>query len=86
MSETLRRLKEILEGLPPIRMTFDSARNFTLPCFCCGEEEKPRTLERVGTWSRRVGGRGESGDPIERPMCAACVGRCPEGATVAPPK
>jgi len=54
-------------------VTFDSERSIAKPCFCCGEKDARRTLEKVGTWSRRVGNRGGAGDAILRPLCAACL-------------
>lgn len=73
----IEMLCEALRGTGA-RMTIDSERNASHPCFCCGETEKPRDLVRVGVWTRRVGGRGSFGDAIQRPVCEACRIKWPE--------
>lgn len=77
MSGAIARLAELLRKAGAV-VTLDPDRNITHPCFCCGTTDAPRDLVRVGTWSRKVGVRGDAGDPIERPLCAACVAACPE--------
>jgi hypothetical protein len=66
VAELCALLKEI-----GARVTFDPERSVAKPCMICGKTDVPRTLVEIGTWSRRIGGHA-IGDPIARPMCAAC--------------
>ena|SRR5208337_1879652 len=67
--QPIERLAELVQDLP---VTFDPERSTAKPCFCCGAEDTPRKLVKVGTWSRRVGNRGGPGSPIMRPVCERC--------------
>lgn len=53
------------------RVTFDPERSIAKPCIVCGTTEQPRDLVQIGTFTRPLGGH-IPGDPITRPMCAAC--------------
>lgn len=72
MSAAIDELCDILLAANA-RTTFDRERSTAKPCFNCGATYKPRTLVVVGYWTRKVGNRGDAGDPIERPMCAECA-------------
>ena len=54
------------------RATFDPDRSTAKPCIICLTTSEPRQLVTIGTYTRRMGGNILPGDPIDRPMCAAC--------------
>ncbi len=69
--DPIRELDALLKeaGLRP---TFDQDRSIAKPCVICGEDDKPRELITIGTYTRRMGGNLQPGDRIERPMCKRC--------------
>ncbi len=70
--DPVAELAEVLRACGA-RPTMDAARNVTLPCVLCGESKAPRTLVKIGTYTRRMGGNLQPGDAITRPMCQCCV-------------
>jgi hypothetical protein len=53
--------------------SLDPERSTGKRCFICDTSIVPRTLVTVGMWLRTVGSRGDAGDPIDRPLCDACI-------------
>lgn len=48
------------------RVTFDTERDITKPCWCCGEADKPRDLVQIGHYLN------PHRDSMMRPLCAGC--------------
>lgn len=48
------------------RVTFDSERDITKPCWCCGRADVPRELVQIGHYLN------PHHDPLVRPVCAGC--------------
>lgn len=62
------------------RMTFDRRANVTHPCWRCDKADHPRSLEKIGIYTRFPGGSLEPGDAILRPLCEACKKETGAGA------
>jgi hypothetical protein len=69
--DPMQLLGELLDAAGA-RVTLDPARNATHPCVRCRTTSEPRDLVQIGTYTRPMGGNLRPGDPIVRPMCAAC--------------
>ena len=48
------------------RVTFDSERDITKPCWCCGRADVPRELVQIGHYLN------PHRDFMVRPVCAGC--------------
>lgn len=48
------------------RVTFDSERDITKPCWCCGRADVPRELVQIGHYLN------PHRDSMARPVCAGC--------------
>lgn len=59
------------------RVTLDFDRSTAKPCNGCGRSDVPRDLVDVGTYVVDLRGGMRAGDPITRPMCAACEAMLP---------
>lgn len=63
----LGKLRELLES-SDLRVTFDSERDITKPCWCCGRSDVPRDLAQIGHYLN------PHRDLMMRPLCAGCRG------------
>lgn len=61
----LDKLRELLEA-SDLRVTFDSERDITKPCWCCGRSDVPRDLAQIGHYLN------PHRDSMMRPLCAGC--------------
>lgn len=61
----LDKLRELLEA-SDLRVTFDSERDITKPCWCCGRADVPRELVQIGHYVN------PHRDSMMRPLCAGC--------------
>lgn len=61
----LDKLRELLAA-SDLRVTFDSERDITKPCWCCGRADVPRELVQIGHYLN------PHHDPLVRPVCAGC--------------
>lgn len=71
MKDAIRELGKILEEVGA-KVTFDRHRSIALACCLCETVTETRTLVRIGTYTRIMGGNLGPGDPIVRPMCDRC--------------
>ena len=70
MSSWIDELCEALER-SGLRVTFDPERDFTKPCWNCGDSSTPRDLVDVGHYLN------QHRDEMTRPICATCRQEAP---------
>lgn len=71
MGDATTELAGLLENAGA-RVTLDPERNYRNPCHFCAKPG-PHGLVRIGKYHERGPGNLRKGDPIERPVCEACL-------------